>query len=579
MPKPLDPFWEYGEPDPPGNRQHLSCKLCGKKMFGGINRLKYHLAKIPGNEIEICPKSSEELVARATKALEEFSANKDYTKAKKKEMASRSTPRGSTPTHGAMGVESSEIHSSQSVNPTATSSYFIPRTTPGAQPSIISMMKKKEKEEADKLVGRCLLWSDIPFSFANNPFYVSMFEAASIVGPGYKPPTYHELRGPILQNEKTDCTQRLQELRDSWQFTGCTVMSDGWTDGKGRTLLNFLVHCPRGTMFLKSVDASAHVKDATLLCDLLDGFIQEVGPQHVVQVITDNAANYVAAGRMLMSRYPTLFWTPCAAHCLDLMLEDMGKLDWIKETIDSARSITKFIYNHASVLSMMRQFTGDKELVRPAITRFATSFISLRSLLNSRWELQTMFLSPEWRALSFSSKPEGQAIMRLVAYQDSFWDAVNEVCTISEPLVKVLRLVDGDKPTMGYLYEAMDRAKESIRAYYVDKGDQGHERKEMIWMVIDDRWNHTLHRPIHAAGLYLNPAFSYSYGFRFDSEVMSGFFECVQRMVPSAADRLELSQQLELYKRSIGLFGFDMAINDRKNIMPSKFHLVLSFNF
>jgi hypothetical protein len=193
-------------------------------------------------------------------------------------------------------------------------------------------------------------------------------------------------------------------------------MSDGWTDGKGRTLLNFLVHCPRGTMFLKSVDASAHVKDATLLCDLLDGFIQEVGSQHVVQVITDNAANYVAASRMLMSRYPTLFWTPCATHCLDLMLEDMGKLDWIKETIDLARSITKFIYNHAFVLSMMRQFTDDKELVRPAITRFSTSFISLQSLLNSRWELQTMLLSPEWRALSFSSKPKGQAIMRLVAY-------------------------------------------------------------------------------------------------------------------------------------------------------------------
>jgi hypothetical protein len=58
-------------------------------------------------------------------------------------------------------------------------------------------------------------------------------------------------------------------LRDSWQF-----ITDGWIDGKGRTLLNFLVHCP---LFLKSVDASAHVKDAALLCDLFDGFIQEVG--------------------------------------------------------------------------------------------------------------------------------------------------------------------------------------------------------------------------------------------------------------------------------------------------------------
>jgi hypothetical protein len=199
-----------------------------------------------------------------------------------------------------------------------------------------------------------------------------------------------------------------------------TAISDGWTDGKGRTLINFLVHCPRGTMFMKYVDASANVKDATLLFDLLDGFIQEVGLQHIVQVIMDNAAKYVATGRMHMSRYPTLFWTPCVAHCLDLMLEDMGKIDWIKDAIDSTRSITKFIYNHAFVLNLMRKFAGDKELVRPAITRFATSFISLRSLLNSRWKLQAMFLSPEWCALSFSSKQEGQAIMRLVAYQESF---------------------------------------------------------------------------------------------------------------------------------------------------------------
>ena len=47
---------------------------------------------------------------------------------------------------------------------------------------------------------------------------------------------------------------------------------------------------------------------------------------NVVQVISDNAANYVAAGRMLMDRYPSLFWTPCAAHYIDLMLEDMGKI-------------------------------------------------------------------------------------------------------------------------------------------------------------------------------------------------------------------------------------------------------------
>ena len=37
-----------------------------------------------------------------------------------------------------------------------------------------------------------------------------------------------------------------------------------------------------------------------------------------------------------------------------------------------------------------------------------------------------------------------------------FWEGVEEVCSISEPLVKVLRLVDNDKPAMGYLYEVVD---------------------------------------------------------------------------------------------------------------------------
>jgi hypothetical protein len=56
--------------------------------------------------------------------------------------------------------------------PQVTSSFFVPRTTPGAKPSIRSIVKIKEKQEVDKLVGKCFLWSDIPFNTSkNNPFY------------------------------------------------------------------------------------------------------------------------------------------------------------------------------------------------------------------------------------------------------------------------------------------------------------------------------------------------------------------------------------------------------------------------
>jgi hypothetical protein len=106
--------------------------------------------------------------------------------------------------------------------------FFVPRTMPGAQPSIRSMVKIKEKQEADKLVCRCFVWSDISFSvIKNNPFYQSMFDVVAIVGLVYKAPTYDEVRGPIRQNENVNCTRRLEELKASREITGCTMMSNG----------------------------------------------------------------------------------------------------------------------------------------------------------------------------------------------------------------------------------------------------------------------------------------------------------------------------------------------------------------
>ena len=73
---------------------------------------------------------------------------------------------------------------------------------------------------------------------------------------------------------------------------------------------------------------------------------------------------------------------------------------------------------------------------------------------------------------------------------------------------------------MGYLYEAMDRAKESIRSYYVGKGTPRHNRHMMLWDLIDTWWTGIIHRPIHASALFLNPAFSYKCKFGFDEEVL-----------------------------------------------------------
>jgi len=180
-----------------------------------------------------------------------------------------------------------------------------------------------------------------------------------------------------------------------------------------------------------------------------------------------------------------------------------------------------------------------------------------------------MFVSDNWRNSRYSRKPEGKAIEKMV-YSETFWHGVEEACAVSEPIVKVLRLVDGEKPAMAYLYEGMDRAKEAIRSYYADKGSIGLDRQMMLWDVIDSRWAGMLHRPIHAAALFFNPAFSYKCNFDFDGEVMEGLHTCIQRMIPNPELRSKINREIQSYRDCVGLFGFDDAIRERTLFMPRK---------
>ncbi|KAI3515159.1 hypothetical protein L1887_13912 [Cichorium endivia] len=105
--------------------------------------------------------------------------------------------------------------------------------------------------------------------------------------------------------------------------------------------------------------------------------VHKVGEENVVQVITDNASAYVKPGKLLEAKRPHLFWTPCAAHCIDLMLEDIGKqIPRVKSVLKKSMLSNAYIYTHVALVNLMRTFTNKKNLHRPAITRFATSFIT-----------------------------------------------------------------------------------------------------------------------------------------------------------------------------------------------------------
>lgn len=83
--------------------------------------------------------------------------------------------------------------------------------------------------------------------------------------------------------------------------------------------------------------------------------MDEVGEENVVQVMTDNEASFKAVGEMLMNKRKHLYWTPCAVHCVNLMLEEIGSTKHIKEVIDKSIKIIGVIYNSTQAVNHMRE--------------------------------------------------------------------------------------------------------------------------------------------------------------------------------------------------------------------------------
>ncbi|XP_077235770.1 uncharacterized protein LOC143877539 [Tasmannia lanceolata] len=533
-------------------RQKVRCNYCQREFSGGVYRMKFHLAQIKNKDIVPCtevPNDVRDLIQTILTAPKK-------QKAPKKPKVDR-VQNGLQNSSSASGGFHPNAGGSSGQRGSTCPSLLFPPPSPSAQPNLDDAQKQKHKD-ADKKIALFFFHNSIPFSASKSVYYQGMVDAVTECGVGYIAPSYERLRSPLLEKVKGDINDTYKKYREEWKDTGCTIFSHSWTDGRSKSLVVFSVTCPKGTLFLKSMDVSSHEENASFLFELLESVVVEVGVENVVQVITDSTPSYVYAGRLLSNKYPSLFWSPCASYCIDKMLEDISKQEWVSTVMEEARSITRYVYSHAWILNMMRKFTGGRELIRPRITRFVANFLSLRSIVIQEDNLKHMFSHSDWLSSIYSRRPDAQAIESLL-YLERFWKLAHEAVSVSEPLVKVLRIVDGDMPAMGYIYEGINWAKVAIKVFY-----KGIEEKYMpIWEIIDRRWNMQLHSPLHAAAAFLNPSIFYNPNFKIDLKMRNGFQEAMLKMVTKDKDKIEFTKEHPMYINAQGALGSEFAIMGR----------------
>ncbi|XP_058742128.1 uncharacterized protein LOC131614577 [Vicia villosa] len=279
---------------------------------------------------------------------------------------------------------------------------------------------------------------------------------------------------------------------------------------------------------------------------MMDDIVEEVGEENVVQIITDNVVNYKLVGQILMEKRNKLYWTTCAAHCIDLMLEDFkSNIPMHKEIIASGKKITTYIYARMSLITLLHHYTEGGELIRPGITR-------LGCLNDKRGPLYRMFTSKEWKDSRFAKIKDGKLVENTGDFSS----------------LKVLRMVDSnEKPSMGYIYEAMDQAKEEMQTSYNNKRKVTNLYGKLY---ITDGTNNYI-------GLCMLPVINLiqccitNLYFKADNEVKKRMYACLERMMGGNMDMVnKIDGQLEDFKSKKGFFRSEIAQHGQKNKTPTQ---------
>ena len=301
--KNIDVGWEFNSMVEANNTKKVRCNYCGHVSNGGITRAKDHQMGKKG-EVTSCintPEHVKETLRGATKKKND--AKNSYVEVDEDvdmvEVEEISKLRSQGKRLNTMST-SSQASKKIGKGPMYRYVHGSPEASVQSkkkQSTINDHYDKEARERTCQYICRFLYNNGISFNVVKSKSFKVMLEAVGQYGPHLKPPSYHEVRVPFLKKEVEYTNDLMKRNLEERSKVGCSIMSDGWSDRKNRGLINFLVNTPSGSMFVRSIDASSFSKTGERIFELLDTFVVEMGVENVVQVVTDNGANYKLAGK------------------------------------------------------------------------------------------------------------------------------------------------------------------------------------------------------------------------------------------------------------------------------------------
>ncbi|XP_022883721.1 uncharacterized protein LOC111400523 [Olea europaea var. sylvestris] len=167
-----------------------------------------------------------------------------------------------------------------------------------------------------------------------------------------------------------------------------------------------------------------------------------------------------------------------------------------------------------------------------------------------------MMTSNEWDNTKWSKSKKGKEAFDIVVPND-FWILINLCLRVFTPLVKVLRLVDGEeKPSMGFVYGELLKAKDDIIKTLKRESDY-----MPILNIIDLKGKDRIDSPLHTTAYLLNPFYFFKNPKIKDNQLITNnVILCVEKFFSDAQMQHHvINVELQRYTQKEGAYGRKLA--------------------
>jgi len=336
-------------------------------------------------------------------------------------------------------------------------SHRVPLRSPSPSPAkgqagqiknYVDQMSKPEQDKCSAAFARAAYVTSCPLSLFEHPLWQEAFHN---IRPSFKPPKKDAMGGKLLDSEY----DRVKMSADD-KIKGATYLalaSDGYSNDRGDGLLNFVVLTPE-PVFYKTIDLKDKREDSVLVANEHKKVIEELGPQRVTLIVTDNVIYNVIAWNLIREWFPHIACVGCAAHSFNLLMTDLGKMKSLQKIVTMGKVLYKGVRRCRRALAFFkmeqkRLYTTSESLKLPSRTRFWGTVIFLESIVNNKSALQSTVLQattdPNPRDPDEKQKFHLKRKLKTVALDEEyFWARIGDWIKVLKPIAHAIEYIESD---------------------------------------------------------------------------------------------------------------------------------------